>query len=306
MAATEIDLTAGLQVKRSRTGDRNKFMIEIDAPSLKLNLDEQAIAAPFARALAVEMKAALLAGLRMDGSSMPAPHAATVKRREYRDKQAARAFVKVAVTRRYRAHVRRALRAADPQAKMKTARSGATKWSRWDFSRDVEEDTRQQVIAGFRSGVGGGDSAAAMSRQADQQKAEARNFDRRFRALKIGMYNPTTHSNGHAVGVESGMLADSIVVEPNVARGGWAVYVTDRRSFIDRSGNSPAKRVFERSGFLRNLTANAVLRKALVATADAILMHRAAKVLRELGRTVKHAADVAQQVEYAVATGTVE
>lgn len=296
MASNQVDITAGLATKRARTGDRNKFYLEIEAKPLVLNLDEQEIARPFALALAAEMKRALLAGVKMDGSPMPAPSAATVKRREYRDKQEIE--IKLAKTRRMRAEARHAMRSAGRYGK--TERSGATSWLKYSATEGQgDEATRQGSIWAARAAKTGGDTELAFrsgkKHAMDRARKMARNYKRRFWGLKLGAYDPKSHSNTHPIGVESGMLADSIRCEPKAP--GFAVYVTDRRSFIDKTGDSPAKRVFGRTGFLAGLGRNPALQQAADKLVTAVIFKRVAGLFRELQETYQRAAAIEQQAE---------
>ena len=93
--AKSIDLFAALR----RTGGRyskklgrsvgNKAVIEFTPPDLHFHHDEAALAQGAAAAITEIIKSNMLAGKAPDGSPLPAVSAATVKRREYRDKQAA-------------------------------------------------------------------------------------------------------------------------------------------------------------------------------------------------------------------------
>jgi hypothetical protein len=67
---------------------KGRFTLEFSAPDLVFNADENQIAGVAATAIADTIKTNMLAGMTPSGAPLPAASAATVRRREYRDKQA--------------------------------------------------------------------------------------------------------------------------------------------------------------------------------------------------------------------------
>lgn len=83
---------------------------------------------------------------------------------------------------------------------------------------------------------------------------------RRFSATKMGNFSPTTYANGWR-GVESGMLASSLVAGRSPDGKGISIYVAGRRGLSSPTSGSAVQRVFS-TGAGRGL-----MRRALTSTA---------------------------------------
>jgi len=94
--AEPIDLFAALRVKETRHGGSgrrraaDRMTIEIKAPALVFHADESAISGTLALAIEKQIRENLLSGQDPSGNPLPSPAAATLERREYREKQAQR------------------------------------------------------------------------------------------------------------------------------------------------------------------------------------------------------------------------
>jgi hypothetical protein len=94
-----------------------------------------------------------------------------------------------------------------------------------------------------QSARGGAPAMRYANRQAlKKRQAAHRNWDRRFKAAKLGAFVPIPGET--RFGLESGMLAKSIVAAPT-ARGTWEVYFAQARAKLDKTGSSAVLRVFK-------------------------------------------------------------
>lgn len=86
-----IDLFADLKkISANKRGTREKIVLDIKAPSFKIDADERALAKLAADAIAQTITSNMLAGKAPDGSPLPSASAATIERRAYRKAQDAR------------------------------------------------------------------------------------------------------------------------------------------------------------------------------------------------------------------------
>ena len=143
--------------------------------------------------------------------------------------------------------------------------------------------------------AGRGGQAAARITDPKKRAEVQRNYERRYRASKLGQFAPAASS---WFGVESGMLAVS--VKAVAQNGKWVVYFAGPRGlFESATGSSAVKRVFERIGMWTPAAMRqASVQKALRKMHDAMLGHRVSRLLgalRQLKREAEGLVEAAQE-----------
>jgi hypothetical protein len=142
-----------------------------------------------------------------------------------------------------------------------------------------------------------GGGAAPQFKQPAFRASARKNYVRRMRAARLGMFEPDR--SAQRFGVESGMLAKSAAAAPSRdGRGGWRVFFAVARAKLDRSGQSAAGRVFARvpvwsAAAMRSPRVQSELRdlrRLLFAT-------RAARLWREAQRAVANVQALAAELE---------
>lgn len=124
-----------------------------------------------------------------------------------------------------------------------------------------------------------------------------RNYDRRFTAALSGSFPPDGRYGGGAwLGVESGLLALTIVVAP--LEQGWGLFVANARGVLDRGGDSALGRVFRRVGaWSRDAMAQPEIQAGLRAVQDAVKQVRSARFASLVRSIRSDVSGIAQQTE---------
>jgi hypothetical protein len=140
---------------------------------------------------------------------------------------------------------------------------------------------------------GGAPSMRYANRQAlKKRQAAHRNWDRRFKAARLGAFTPMPGET--RFGLESGMLARSIVAAPT-AGGAWQVYFAQARAKLDRTGSSAALRVFKRMRpWSEAMFRQPRLQEALRRCQANLLGSRARLLFQQLQRTAQLVQQAAQ------------
>ena len=122
------------------------------------------------------------------------------------------------------------------------------------------------------------------------------NHTKRFKAPKLGEFDPSTHGQRGLVGLESGLLASSVVAAPDPP--GWRVFFANPRALVDKAGTSPVERVFRRLGKVWSQAGmrNPKIQAAMRQVAKAIVDHRQRKLFNELLKFGRSVSGLAEQV----------
>lgn len=261
MAETRIDIFAGLrQTKagflRGTEVARDKTSIEFTVPDISFSIDEDAIVARIADACAEAMRSNMLAGLTPSGTLLPGVKASTIRRRAFREKQAARdgQVAPRLQNKRGKAPRSKFYRSAQRRFFTRFKFKGRTV-----KSKDLFGNTRKRTVG------------------------------------SSGTFKPNDPSlPRNKRGVESGLMAASFAGAP-AGKGKYRIYVANNRSLADRNGESAMSRVFGPGGisvWSKHAMQNPIVQDALRGALQSVSTSSKRKFMRALQQTAQSSASL--------------
>lgn len=157
------------------------------------------------------------------------------------------------------------------------------------------ERREYRVLQGKREG-------ALADRYVDKEfrKDGRKHFRQRFKTAKLGSFNPAQNPRPGLRGVESGLLLNSIVAEPNGKV--WRIFFANVRALTDRTGMSPVGRAFgftpaDHAALQRIISQPSVRKRLESSLKQAINGKKTPSLLAELEKTAQSIQGLAGELE---------